>query len=141
MLLYEVASQFIFSFKMLDNKAQELLKKVRDLLKSEGRNLESNIGDEADLMKDYVLEAIKNTKDIQKHLYAEFLPKGKGFTRRIKNLILGKIANVTRNTVERSLIKQQKYNENVALLLEYLFKENQKLCEQVKAIIRKPHEG
>lgn len=126
---------------MLDNKAQELLKKVRDLLKSEGRNLESNIGDEADLMKDYVLEAIKNTKDIQKHLYAEFLPKGKGFTRRIKNLILGKIANVTRNTVERSLIKQQKYNENVALLLEYLFKENQKLCEQVKAIIRKPHEG
>lgn len=125
---------------MLENNAKELLKKVRDLLQAEGKNLKGNIGDETDLMKDYVLEAIRNTKDIQKHLYNEFLPQGKGLTRRVKNLIIGKIANVTRNTVERSLIKQQKFNENVALLLEFLFKENQKLRGQIKEITKKLHE-
>ena len=125
---------------MLENNAKELLKKVRDLLQAEGKNLKGNIGDETDLMKDYVLEAIRNTKDIQKHLYNEFLPQGKGLTRRVKNLIIGKIANVTRNTVERSLIKQQKFNENVALLLEFLFKENQKLRGQIKEITKKIHE-
>ena len=72
---------------MLENNAKELLKKVRDLLQAEGKNLKGNIGDETDLMKDYVLEAIRNTKDIQKHLYNEFLPQGKGLTRRVKNLM------------------------------------------------------
>jgi len=122
------------------NKTKALLERLRTLLQAEGIATKQGIGDEADLMKDYVLEAIRNTKDVQKHLHTDFLPQGTGLKRRLKNVILNKIANVSRNTVERSFIKQQKFNDNVALLLEYLFEENQKLRAKVSALEQKLNE-
>ena len=50
-----------------------------------------------------------------------------GFSRKIKSQLIRKIANVSRNTVELPLMRQQKFNDNVVLLLEYLFEENKKL--------------
>lgn len=105
---------------------QELLQKVRELVEQEGLGSNQELSEE-ELIKKYIIPALKNTGEVQSDLYLDFTPSTGGFLRKIKNNILRKVSNITRNTVERSWMKQEKFNKHLVTLLEYLYQENLRL--------------
>jgi hypothetical protein len=113
----------IKSHKM-NQKEQELLLKLREIIK------EKEIPEPgADIsMKEYILESVlpvlEATKDIQAPLYDSVFTEKKGLVGKVKNLLLGKMANITRNVVENSFIRQQKFNNSILQLFKYLVEEN-----------------
>ncbi|MFQ5493123.1 MAG: hypothetical protein ACE5DX_03130 [Candidatus Dojkabacteria bacterium] len=115
-------------------KKEDLLESVRKLVKDEG--VDNAEIDEHELIDRYALEAVGSSKDVLGQLYFDFT-SGRGILRKIKNLVIDKIANVSRNTVERSLMKQQRFNDNTALLLRYLYEENRKLTEKIRKLEKK----
>jgi hypothetical protein len=114
--------------------AETLLAKIRkDLDESEISSLDSGLDAEAMVAK-YAIPALNNLKDVQSGLYADFFLDESGWQRKVKNKVIRKIANVARNTVEIPLMRQQKFNDNVTAVLEYLFSENKKLHERIKEL-------
>jgi len=109
------------------DRASELLAKIRQLLIKEDLLTETDRPSPEDMIKKYALPSLNGTKDILSSLYSPFYLNEQGFSRKIKSQLIRKIANVSRNTVELPLMRQQKFNDNVVLLLEYLFEENKKL--------------
>lgn len=109
------------------DRAAELLAKIREYLVKEDQ-LEVSVKPEPEeLIKKYALPSLNNVKDILGSLYAPFYLDDQDFSRKIKNKMIRKIANISRNTIELPLMRQQKFNDNIVLLLEYLFEENLKL--------------
>jgi hypothetical protein len=110
---------------MKTERQQKLLEEVRKLLAEEGYR-SGQEPDAEELITRYVLPALESSKDIQRHLYTDFTGGGGGI-RSLKNKVIKKFANVTRNTVEKSFMRQQKFNDNVLILLRYLLQENEEL--------------
>lgn len=110
----------------MEKNAETLLQNVRNLLKEEGVVSYKKEINRDELIEKYILPALERIKDVQQPLYTDFI-SGKGFLRELKNKLIGKIANVTRNTVERSFMRQQKFNDNVYYLLKFLAEENRQL--------------
>lgn len=111
--------------------SQQLLEKVRKLIDAEqGPNLDSK--EDVDLViQKYVIPSLNSNKDILKNLYFDFYPGRSGLLAFLKKKVIGKIANVTRNTVEHSMMRQQKFNDSVAFLLAELIKENIELRKEL----------
>lgn len=107
----------------------ELLNKVRGILKDEGYDNEGI--DIEKLILDRLLPSLDELKEIQSPLYEPFYSEGNGTIKKLKGKVIRKIANVTRNTVELSLSRQQKFNDNVSLILSFLVKENQDLKKKL----------
>ncbi len=133
---FQVSTYFLPKEIMEKNdRAEKLLGDIRSELKAEGVKLNSS-QDQQELIDKYIIPALESSKDIQRHLYTGFTSDG-NMLRRIKNKVIQKIANVTRNTVEKSFMKQQKFNDNVFQLLGYLLNENKKLKEELAKQNRK----
>lgn len=73
------------------------------------------------------LELAETSKSILGGLYYDFRKTETSSIRKAKNSVIGKIANVVRNVVERPLLTQQKFNEQTFYLLKLLLAENAKL--------------
>ena len=118
--------------KEKNNKLDPLkvLEEVRKLVKEEGFG-EAGKADEEQLVIDYLLPALEELKEIQSFLYEPFYATDASLVRKLKNSVVRKLANVTRNTVELSFMRQQKFNDNVSLILSYLLKENKRLKAEV----------
>lgn len=116
----------------MEQNGEKLLDKVNDVLSDEGITLAKEKTDQLEMIEKYALPALQNLKEIQSGLYNEFFISPKGPFGKLKGMIIRKIANVSRNTVELSLMRQQKFNDNVASILEYLIEENKKLREEKK---------
>jgi len=114
----------------MDEKAEKLLDKVNTVLSDEGIPLTTDKADQFEMIEKYALPALHNLKEIQSGLYNEFFIRSKGPFGKLKAMIIRKIANVSRNTVELSLMRQQKFNDNVASILEYLIEENKRLKDK-----------
>jgi hypothetical protein len=80
------------------------------------------------------LEVADTSKNILSGLYFDFRQTGGGSMRRLKNTVLGKIANIVRNTLERSLLSQQKFNEQALFLIKSLQKDNAELRREISAL-------
>ncbi len=78
-----------------------------------------------------VYEIAKDSKSILGGLYYDFRKSEQGLARKLKNLIIEKIANIVRNTLERPLQTQQKFNEQVYYLLTMLQMENSALKAEI----------
>lgn len=111
--------------------AEELLNKIRTALKSEGLEAEMATADPELLVTKYAIPALNNLKDIQSSLYTDYYLDESGLQRKLKNKVIRKLSNVTRNTVEMPLMRQQKFNDNVTAVLEYLISENAKLRAEI----------
>jgi hypothetical protein len=109
---------------------EELLEKVRNLLKSEGVNSRNKLEVENEV-EEYLLPAMDKFRDVQRFVYEPFLHSKAGFKGKIKTLVLSKMGNVARNVVERSFARQQKYNDNVYTMLMHLYTENRELKKRV----------
>lgn len=77
------------------------------------------------------LEIAESTKSILGGLYYDFRKPNQSKLRKLKNLVIGKIANIVRNTLERPLLTQQKFNEQSYFLLKLLLKENEQLKQEL----------
>ena len=88
---------------METDKLQEkiILEKAREILKNEGWQQNSKPEMEK-IIKEYLLPALDELKEIQSPLYEQFYQGGDGTVRKFKNKLINKIANITRNTVELS---------------------------------------
>lgn len=109
---------------------EELLEKVRNLLKSEGVNSRNKVEVENEV-EEYLLPAMDKFRDVQRFLYEPFLNSKSGFVGKFKIVLLSKMGNVARNVVERSFARQQKYNDNVYTMLMHLYTENRELKKRV----------
>jgi hypothetical protein len=114
----------------MEKNGEKLLDKVNDVLLDEGITLSKEKTDQLEMIEKYALPALQNLKEIQSGLYNEFFISPKGPLGKLKGMIIRKIANVSRNTVEISLMRQQKFNDNVATILEYLIEENKRLKDK-----------
>jgi hypothetical protein len=77
------------------------------------------------------LEIAERSKSILGGLYYDFRKTGGGFSRKVKNMVIQKLANIVRNTVERPFLTQQKYNEQIYYLVKLLVEENQSLRKEM----------
>jgi len=116
----------------MDEKAEQLLENINKVLINEGLPFNKTKEDELEMIEKYSIPAIQNLKEIQSALYNDFSAGGKGLKGKMKALVIRKMANVSRNTLELALMRQQKFNDNVVTILEYLVKENKKLREREK---------
>lgn len=111
--------------------ASELLQKIRVDMKETDLVANEAQLDPEELVSKYAIPALNNLKEIQSGLYQDYFLAEQGLVSKLKNKIIRKIANVTRNTVELSLMRQQKFNDNTTAVLEYLFTENAKLKSRI----------
>lgn len=120
---------------METDKLQEkvILEKAREILKNEGWQ-ENSKPEMEKIIKDYLLPALQELKEIQSPLYEQFYQNSGSTVKKFKNKFINKIANITRNTVELSLMKQQKFNDNMTLIVTYLLEQNLKLKEEVNSL-------
>lgn len=109
---------------------EELLEKVRKLLKSEGVNSRNKVEVENEI-EEYLLPAMDKFRDVQRFVYEPFLNTKSGLLGKIKTVMLSKMGNVARNVVERGFARQQKYNDNVYTMLMHLYTENRELKKRV----------
>jgi len=114
-------------------EGEELLRKVRELLKHEGVSSSDKIEIENEI-ESYLLPSLDKFREVQRFIYEPFLYDKEGVVSKLKNQILNKIGNVSRNVIERSIMRQQKYNDNVYILLMHLYKKNQELEERLKSL-------
>jgi hypothetical protein len=114
------------------DRASELLASIRESLIKDDQMEETDKPEPEELIRKYVLPSLQNIKDVMSSLYSPFYLNDQGFSRKIKNQLVRKIANVSRNTIELPLMRQQKFNDNVVLLLEYLLEENLKLKAELQ---------
>jgi hypothetical protein len=106
--------------------SDELLKKVDEFLESEGTVSDSNMTT-AELLEEYILPAMKQSKSTLGSIY-DYQPRNKsGFIGNLRNKAINKIKNVVVSTMEKPMIKQQKYNELLFKAVEALIEENKKL--------------
>ena len=104
--------------------------RVRELLKNEGDGQRAKIQVENEV-EDYLIPALDKYREVQRYIFEPFLHSKAGVVGRFKLLVLGKIGNVTRNVVERSFIRQQKFNDNTFTMLINLYNENRELKERI----------
>ncbi len=114
-------------------EGEKLLEKVRKLLAEEGFSSSEKIEIENEI-ETYLLPSLDKFREVQRFIYEPFLYEKAGFLNKLKNLVLGKIGNVSRNVVERSVMRQQKYNDNVYILLMHLYKKNRELEKRLKKL-------
>ncbi len=89
--------------------SDEILTNTRTFLHKQGLN--ENVEAEDRLEKIFeILAASRNTASA---LYNWEPPQGKGLPRKIKNFIQLKLKNIILNTLEKYVMRQQKYNEVV----------------------------
>lgn len=111
--------------------ASELLKKIRENIEISEVSASGVPVNPEELISKYAIPALNNLKEIQSGLYQDYFLAEQGLARKLKNKAIRKLANVTRNTVELPLMRQQKFNDNVTAVLEYLFEENAKLKKRI----------
>lgn len=117
--------------------AEELLKKIRENIEMTEVTANGRAINPEELVSKYAIPALNNLKEIQSGLYQDYFLAEQGTVRKMKNKVIRKIANVTRNTVELPLMRQQKFNDNVTAVLEYLFEENAKLRQRISELEKK----
>lgn len=114
--------------------SDKLLTNLREYIKDKNLTDAQNDFDKKELLEEYVIPNLSTYKDIQGELFKKMdMPEG-GIVRNVKNKVINKLSNVSKNTVERSVAKQQQFNNAVFLILEYLLEENKKLTKEINSI-------
>lgn len=114
-------------------EADTLLKNARNVLEQEGLEMTDANKSPAEILNEFILPGLKNSKDTLGSIYSFQTRQRQGFFGKLKNLLQSKIVNTTINVVEKQSMKQQKYNELVYKAIEQLIKENEELKKQIKA--------
>lgn len=111
----------------MDNKEKDILEKVNKILESEGKDgKELNISKD-ELLRDFILPALKSSKDVLGSIYAFDSRERSGLLGGIKSKVQRKIINTVINVVEKQSMRQQKFNDLMYKAIEILIEENNNL--------------
>ncbi len=111
----------------MDKKEKDILEKVNKLLESEGKDSkELNISN-TELLNDFLLPALKSSKDVLGSIYAFDSRERSGLLGNIKSKVQRKIINTVINVVEKQSMRQQKFNDLMYKSIEILIEENSSL--------------
>ena len=114
---------------MKNPTSDQILESTNQFLDSLGL-LEEGDSDQDKLTK--LLEVLAKSRNTQSAFYGWEPPHGGGFLRKIKNKIQLVIKNIILNTLEKYVMRQQKYNEVVYQTMMELVEENKRLREAAK---------
>jgi hypothetical protein len=116
-----------------NSKPKNLLSRIKKYAKDENLSKTNEAYESNDpRLIEAALELAEKSKSILGGLYYDFRKPSQGLLRNIKNKVIGKIANIVRNTLERPLLTQQKFNEQSFYLLKLLLEENKKLKQDIE---------
>lgn len=92
-------------------KEEILIEKAKNILKNEGAEDINKTLSEEELLAEFILPGLANSKDIISSLYSAKTRTRTGVIGKIKGFIHQKLINIVINVLERPLVKQQKFNE------------------------------
>lgn len=99
----------------------ELIQNLLIFLKEkEGIDLLKQEFSEVEMIEKFLLPALKNSKNSLQSLYSYEPTQRHGFIGKLKTYIEKKVSNMVKSNLERQSINQQKFNDVVAQILEYL---------------------
>jgi len=110
----------------------DILKSAEEILKNEDPNFEKEDMTTAQLLNEFILPGLNNSKDTMASIY-EFKSRNRpGLFGKLKTAFQQKIINTVINVIEKPSMKQQKFNELTYKAIEALMKENKELREQFR---------
>lgn len=116
-------------------KSSEMLEKIKEYARQENLSQSKQTYESNDpRLIEAALELSEKSKSILGGLYYDFRKPSDSFVRNLKNKVIGKITNIVRNTLERPLLTQQKFNEQSHYLVKVLIEENKKMKKEIADI-------
>jgi hypothetical protein len=112
----------------------ELMERARNVLEQEGSEFDETQKSPTEVLKDFILPALKSSKDVLGSIYSFRLRDKSGIIGKLKNSIQSKLVNTTINVIEKQSMKQQKFNELTYKAIEKLMEENDELRRQIVEI-------
>ncbi len=112
--------------------SETLLKNAKNVLEQEGTEVNDLNKSPEEVLKEFILPGLKNSKDTLGSIYTFQTRQRQGFLGKLKTLIQDKLVNTTINVVEKQSMKQQKFNELTFRAIEKLIEENKELREKIK---------
>jgi hypothetical protein len=109
---------------------KEVIERTREFLRSQGL---LNTPEEETRKLEKVMVILGKARNTQSSFYDWEPSHGGGITRKIKNKLQMKLKNIILNTLEKYVMRQQKYNEVVFQGVTELYKQNLELKEQLKS--------
>lgn len=109
---------------------KDVLASVNDHLRNQGVNPEYSTAGRPQM--ETLLNSLKAARDTQSALYSWNPPHGKDNLRQVKNTLLQKIKNIIVNVLEKTVMRQQKYNELLYLSVEELNRQVSDLKAQLE---------
>lgn len=113
--------------------ANDLLIKAKEVLKNEGTDLDAQELSNTDLLNEFILPGLKNSKDTLSTIYAFQSRAREGILGQFKTKIQNKIINTVVNVIEKPSMKQQKFNELTYQAIEKLVAENAELRRHLQS--------
>lgn len=111
--------------------SEKILKNIEGVLEEEGYSTKDDKSN-SELLEEYILPGLKNSKDVLGSIYSFQSRERHGFLGRIKSSFQTKIVNTCINVIEKQSMKQQKFNELTYRAIEKLVEENKELRSKLK---------
>ncbi len=113
--------------------SEEIVKNAEEILKNEDPNFDKEDMDNEQILNEFILPGLKNSKDTLSSIY-DFRSRNRaGFLGRLKSMLQNKIINTVINVMEKPAMKQQKFNELTYKAIEALIKENEELKKKLQS--------
>lgn len=110
-----------------------LISKAEEILENEDPNFNKNDLTPEQMLKDFILPGLKNSKDTLASIYDFKSRDRSGFLGGLKTAFQNKIINTVINVIEKPSMKQQKFNELTYKAIEALIAENEELKRRLKS--------
>lgn len=109
--------------------SEELLKNTQEFLENQGFSQDQDVEDKLEKL----IEMLSKSRNTQGAFYGWEPPHGGGVARKLKNTIQTKLKNIILNTLEKYVMRQQKFNELTYQTILELKQENEQIKEQLAA--------
>lgn len=112
--------------------SDELMVKVNQYLENEGSVSKQELSS-TEVLDEFILPGLKASKDVLSTVYSFQVRNRTGFVGKAKNLLQTKIVNTIINVLEKTSMRQQKFNELTYRAIEALVAENQELKKKLSS--------
>jgi len=113
---------------------EELMQNAKTVLENEGELSSADNLSTDQVLKEFILPGLKNSKDTLSSIYTFKSRNREGFFGRFKTFLQSKIIYTVINVIERPSMKQQKYNVLLYKAIENLVKENEELKAELSSL-------
>lgn len=116
----------------METNSRKLIQKAEEILRNEDPNFQKEEMTTEEIMNEFILPGLKNSKDTLASIYDFKSRSRSGFLGGLKTAFQNKIINTVINVIEKPSMKQQKFNELTYKAIEMLVKENEELKKKLQ---------